>query len=150
MGRRRAPLITVPSDDFVIREGDEEYHPHEGEVVTFKRKISSRDLLTVAKASELSDEDSGATEMARFFYEEACPVLARAIFSWTWTDMYDDSDEPGVMGTPLGKKGKECRVDVETLRDLDATTEIQYLLDKWLDVTSENVSTEANPPKPSS
>lgn len=130
MATRRAPLITVPSDDFEIEIGDETYHPHKGEVVTFKRRVSSKDLLTIAKASELQDE-GGAEKMARFFYEEACPVLARAIFSWTWTDMY--SEEP--LGEPLGKTD-ECKVGVDELRELDVLSEVQYLLDQWLDVTS--------------
>lgn len=132
MANRRAPLITVPSDDFEIEVGDETYHPHKGEVVTFKRKVTSKDLLTIAKASELQEE-GGADKMARFFHEEACPVLSRAIFSWTWTDMY--TEEP--LGEPLGKKDSEERkVSVDELRELDVLSEVQYLLDKWLDVTS--------------
>lgn len=143
MATRRAPLITVPSDDFEIEEDGKTYKPHEGEVVTFKRRISSHDLLVIAEASELKDTgEEGGAELARFFYNDACPVLARAIFSWTWTDMY--TDEP--LGKPLGKKSDEERQpSVDDLRALDALSEIQYLLDKWLDVTAPD---EKNLPKP--
>jgi len=130
MGHRRAPLITVPSDDFEIKIDEDVYHPHEGEVVTFKRKVSSSDLLMIASASELH-EKGGAGDMARFFYEEACRVMQRAIFSWTWTDMY--TGEP--LGKPLGKKGEERVPSLEDIRELGATTELQYLLETWISTT---------------
>lgn len=129
--KKRAPRITVPSDDFVIEEDGEEYHPHAGEQVTFRKRVSARDLLVIAKAQELQEElqeTGGAAELASFFYNDACPVLARAILAWDWTDPYEEDGE----GNPVPYSSPT----VDTLRDLDAMTELQYLLEKWLDVTS--------------
>lgn len=125
---KRAPLVTVKTDDFEIKVGEEVYHPHAGETVTFKRRVTSRDLLTIARASDLQDQEGGAKALAHFFHDEACAVLGRAIFAWTWTDPYEEDEEGNPIPLP--------KPDTEALRDLDAMTELQYLLEKWLDVTS--------------
>ena len=136
MAVKRAPLVTVKTDDFKIEVDEETYHPHAGETVTFKRRVTSRDLLTIARAGDLQGQEGGAKAMALFFHDEACAVLGRAIFAWTWTDPYDEDEEGNPIPLP--------KPNTEALRDLDAMTELQYLLEKWLDVTSPGTY-EGNP-----
>jgi hypothetical protein len=122
--KRRAPLAVVSSDDLVVEDGGEQYYPHAGESVTFKKRISPRDLMVIARASDLQDtvDKTGAAKLARFFHDEACVVLGRAILSWTWTDPYTEEVYP--------------EPSADTLRDLDAQSELQYLLEKWLTVSN--------------
>ena len=125
--KRRAPMTVVPSDDFVVKDGGEEYYPHAGESVTFRKRVSPRDLMVIARAGDLQNDtegEKGAAKLARFFHDEACVVLGRAIHSWTWTDPYSDE------GTAYPEPSAEA------LRDLDAQTELQYLLEKWLGVSN--------------
>lgn len=122
MSKRRAPVIVVKSDDLVIESGGEKYHPHEGEEVSFRKRISPRDMMVVAKATKLQEGDDEG-KMARFYYDDVCPILARAIIRWDWTDPYtgEELDNPP---------------SADTLRELDAFTELQYLLEKWLEGTA--------------
>lgn len=157
MGVRRAPLKTIPSDDFMIEDEGEKYYPHKGEEVTFKKRaISIRTMRLVSNMSELQaqsnklekreeeleakgkelpkkDQDLLAKSRAKvtgILTNDIAPNLARAILDWTWTDMYDESENPEPLPKPT----------LETLRDLDIE-EISYLLEKWtsLSMSSEEV-----------
>lgn len=142
--KNRKSLVTIVCDDLIALDDEgNEYFPHAGEEVTFKRKISARDLVIVSQIAEIGDiedDKERGVEMVKFFHDTVCPILAKAIVSWTWTDVY--SEETVLLGEP----------DVEALRDLDVETELQYLLDKWLDVTGSRKTgdSEKNPPQPSS
>ena len=67
------------------------------------------------------EEENSTAKLARFLHDEACPMLSRAIHSWTWTDSFSGDDEP--LGPPT----------TETLQGLDALTEVQYLIEAWLE-----------------
>jgi hypothetical protein len=143
--KKRKSLVTIVCDDLTALDDEGgEYFPHAGEEVTFKRKISARDLVIVsqiAEIGEIEDDKERGVEMVKFFHDTVCPILAKAIVSWNWTDVYAEK-EAVLLGEP----------DVEALRDLDVETELQYLLDKWLDVTGSRKTgdSEKNPQQPSS
>ncbi|MHA2231581.1 MAG: hypothetical protein ACXAB4_03730 [Candidatus Hodarchaeales archaeon] len=129
----RGPHMTLKSDDFEMEDGEETIYPHKGESVTFKRRISPSDLMLVAKSTSLEEN----LELARFMHDEICPALARAIISWTWTDIYGEETYPE-------------KPTVETLRGLDSMTELQYLLQSWLEAAGAAATEEKNPQQPSS
>ena len=116
MGKmKRAPLIVEKSDDFVMEYNGEEYHPHEGEEVVFRRVISPSALMKMMKAANMQNVDQEAA--IDYLYEDACPVLFKAIQSWTWTDMYD---------------GEKLELSIDTLREL-SIEEINYLTEKFFE-----------------
>ena len=134
--KQRAPVVTVSSDDFIVMLGEQEFKPHEGEEVVFKKRLSPGDLLTLVKAEEMRQKDDvSGQDMIKFYHDEACPVIAKALVSWTWTDPWTDKKLP--------------EPDLAVVRDLDISTEVMYLLGKWLEVCSPDTVQEKNPQPPS-
>ena len=124
-------LKTVSSDDFEFEADEEVIYPHKGENVTFRRRVSPNDLMLIARAGELQEKQDNA-RLADFFYNEVCPALSRSVQKWTWKDMFTGEAYP-----------KEPTVD--DFRNLDALTELQYLLGAWITAASPGAS-EKNPP----
>lgn len=122
---------TITTDDLDI-EGES---IHVGETVTFMRKISARQLLRISQARDLENKADAIVELVTFIHDEICPMLSKAITSWTWLDIFD--------GSSLGEYPT-----VDILRDL-AIEEVLYLMNKWIEVAVAS-GTEKNPPQPSS
>lgn len=147
--KSRSPVVVVDADDFEVEIDGEMENPHDGEQVVFKKRVTPSDLMLVSRTADLQSvpEDERASFLARFFYDDVCPALARNIVSWTWTDMFADLDDDGMapfVGDPT----------VDVLRSLDTTTEIQWLMSKWMgatqDSSEEEGQAEKNRPQPSS
>jgi hypothetical protein len=129
MGKnRRAPLIERKSDDFVIEEGGEEYYPHAGESVIFRRRLSPADLMMMMQAEELGDSED-QREIVHFLFGEIPPILLRAIHSWTWTDPYT---------------GEPMELSLEAIQNLDIP-ELTYLTNKLSGVLGDQEKKEQAP-----
>lgn len=90
---KKPPLLEVPSDDFTVAVGGEEYHPHAGESITFRGAMSVEDYMVMLEMQEFQDVDDATAELPRVkaAAEKVCETLAAAIVRWTWTD---DAGEP--------------------------------------------------------
>lgn len=135
---KRVPTVTIPSDDLLINVNGEEFYPHTGESVTFKRKMTPRDLMVMADVAGIQDKyKDRPLEAAQVLYGTLCPLLSKRIDDWDWTD--DD-------GKPYPKPSEDDFV--ETLYDL-ALEEINYLVEKYNSASAPQ-ETEKNSQQPSS
>jgi hypothetical protein len=88
--RKFVPTVRVPSDDLTITdEAGDEYAPHAGEWVKFRRGISIASMRVVASAGEIG-EDADPAETIEIL-SDVLGILARQIVDWSWTD--DDWNE---------------------------------------------------------
>jgi hypothetical protein len=104
----------VLTDDFVMKDGDEEFHPHAGEWVTMKKSIGAGDLKLLYGFADVDTEDVKSTLAAR---DRICQLLARVIFDWSWT---------GPDGEPYSK----AHGNVEAF-DVLEDEELMYLMEKF-------------------
>jgi len=72
----------VETDDFEMLDGEQVYHPHEGEWVEFRRKIAPADIKVMADFS--TSDAPGLRETVQNF-DLICKLLARVVIDWNWT-----------------------------------------------------------------
>ncbi len=120
----------VPSDDFEIVEGEEKFHPHEGEFVEFRRKVSPGDVRIMAEFAPTDVPDLKSTIQN---YDLICKLLARVVVAWDWTG-------PEGEKYPVPHNNPEAFVDI-------TDDELGYLMRKFQEplVVQKNLSAESSP-----
>lgn len=85
--RKFVPAIVVQSDDLVVLDDDgNEYRPHAGEWVRFRRSVPlsiMRAMTQAAAISSLGDDAPAEVEAALIALVDA---IAGQVLDWSWTD----------------------------------------------------------------
>ncbi len=90
--RTKAPPRVIFCDELVIKDGEEEYHPHAGELIRLIGGASVGDVKMAVDLQKFGDIDM-STEEGKARMEEVkaglelvTGQLALRLHSWTWTD----------------------------------------------------------------
>ena len=108
MEKTKVPPRRVYADDLVVRVGDEEYRPHAGEWVEFRRGVSVRQRML---NRQLVQESTNEEEL----YPQVMENLAARIVDWNWTD--DDG-----VALPLAVE----TLEILTFEELNWLLEMSY------------------------
>ena len=100
--KKKPPLRTIPSDELTLVIDGETYHPHEGEWIKVRPKLS---VVAFTNALRLYGLTSGGTTFdlkdslaVAELYDKSVSEVGRAIVEWNWTD-----DEGKPLGPPSPK-----------------------------------------------
>ena len=119
----RLPILQHDCSDLEIEYKGGSYKPHDGEDVWFIPHSPADDALTIL---ELANAEDQAAVLGKLIHE-ICPILARAIDSWSWTD--PRTEKP--IGTKDGKRTRPSAEDIGSLH----YEEIVYLVNSFFEET---------------
>lgn len=91
--KTKAPPRKVVAENFVMKEGDEEYYPHYDESVWFAGRATVGESMQFMALQEKYSNAEATEANAQIVFEQltlVCEILARAIIKWDWTDNNGD------------------------------------------------------------